>query len=124
MVSRIRHTIQFTAHLQDVETSAIGHLLKTHVRPGSFSFAGGFPDGAMFDVDGLREVSGRALADEPSSNQCESSKLPKLGMLSVMPNSRRQNQIIAVLLVTTGFPSNSSRCPAVSEDFTVVQLIK
>ncbi len=33
-------------------------------KPGIISFAGGFPDSAMFDVDGIREASNAALAHD------------------------------------------------------------
>ncbi|MFZ9299115.1 MAG: PLP-dependent aminotransferase family protein, partial [Hylemonella sp.] len=48
-----------------VETSAIRELFKLLGRPGIISFAGGFPDAAMFDVEGIREAVGQALALEP-----------------------------------------------------------
>jgi 2-aminoadipate transaminase len=56
--------LQFATRLQNVETSAIRELFKLLGKPGIISFAGGFPDSAMFDVDGLREASQRALAEE------------------------------------------------------------
>src|SRR5205085_10650479 len=40
-------------------------LFKLLGKPGIVSFAGGFPDSAMFDVEGLREASQRALQEEP-----------------------------------------------------------
>ncbi|WP_143763053.1 PLP-dependent aminotransferase family protein [Ramlibacter tataouinensis] len=51
--------------LQNVETSAIRELFKLLGKPGIISFAGGFPDSAMFDVEGLRQASAKALAEEP-----------------------------------------------------------
>jgi 2-aminoadipate transaminase len=57
--------MQFATRLQNVETSAIRDLFKLLGAPGIISFAGGFPDSAMFDVEGLREASTRALAEEP-----------------------------------------------------------
>jgi DNA-binding transcriptional MocR family regulator len=57
--------LPFAARLQNVETSAIRELFKLLGKPGIISFAGGFPDSAMFDVDGIREAAGRALAQEP-----------------------------------------------------------
>jgi 2-aminoadipate transaminase len=56
--------LQFATRLQNVETSAIRELFKLLGKPGIISFAGGFPDSAMFDVEGLREASQRALAEE------------------------------------------------------------
>ena len=55
----------FAQRLQNVETSAIRELFKLLGTPGIVSFAGGFPDSAMFDVEGLREASARALSEEP-----------------------------------------------------------
>ena len=56
--------LQFADRLNNVETSAIRELFKLLGKPGIISFAGGFPDSAMFDVEGLREASQRALAEE------------------------------------------------------------
>ncbi|OUM01138.1 aminotransferase-like domain-containing protein [Variovorax sp. JS1663] len=57
--------MQFATRLDNVETSAIRELFKLLGKPGIISFAGGFPDSAMFDVEGLREASTKALAEEP-----------------------------------------------------------
>jgi DNA-binding transcriptional MocR family regulator len=56
--------MQFASRLDNVETSAIRELFKLLGTPGIISFAGGFPDSAMFDVEGLREASSKALAEE------------------------------------------------------------
>lgn len=56
--------MQFASRLDNVESSAIRELFKLLGTPGIISFAGGFPDSAMFDVEGLREASSRALAEE------------------------------------------------------------
>jgi DNA-binding transcriptional MocR family regulator len=57
--------LNFASRLDNVETSAIRELFKLLGKPGIVSFAGGFPDSAMFDVEGLREASQRALQEEP-----------------------------------------------------------
>jgi DNA-binding transcriptional MocR family regulator len=57
--------LSFASRLDNVETSAIRELFKLLGKPGIISFAGGFPDSAMFDVEGLREASQKALAEEP-----------------------------------------------------------
>jgi 2-aminoadipate transaminase len=57
--------MQFADRLNNVETSAIRELFKLLGKPGIISFAGGFPDSAMFDVDGIREAANKALAEEP-----------------------------------------------------------
>ncbi|MEZ2293178.1 PLP-dependent aminotransferase family protein [Variovorax sp. RCC_210] len=57
--------MQFASRLDNVETSAIRELFKLLGTPGIISFAGGFPDSAMFDVEGLKEASQKALSEEP-----------------------------------------------------------
>ena len=57
--------MQFASRLDNVETSAIRELFKLLGTPGIISFAGGFPDSAMFDVEGLKEASNKALTEEP-----------------------------------------------------------
>ena len=59
--------MQFADRLQNVETSAIRELFKLLGKPGIISFAGGFPDSALFDVDGIRAASQQALQDEPGA---------------------------------------------------------
>ena len=60
-------SIQFADRLNNVETSAIRELFKLLGKPGIISFAGGFPDSAMFDVEGIRAASNAALAEEPGA---------------------------------------------------------
>jgi len=59
--------MQFADRLNNVETSAIRELFKLLGKPGIISFAGGFPDSAMFDVDGIREATEQALSEEPGA---------------------------------------------------------
>ena len=59
--------MQFASRLDNVETSAIRELFKLSADPGLISFAGGVPDSALFDIEGLREASTRALADAPGA---------------------------------------------------------
>ena len=59
--------MQFADRLNNVETSAIRELFKLLGKPGIISFAGGFPDSAMFDVDGIRAATDRALTEEPGA---------------------------------------------------------
>ncbi len=59
--------MQFAKRLDHVETSAIRELFKLLGKPGIISFAGGFPDSAMFDVQGIREASQRVLTDQPGA---------------------------------------------------------
>ncbi|PZO19813.1 MAG: aspartate aminotransferase [Burkholderiales bacterium] len=60
-------TIPFATRLDNVETSAIRELFKLLGRPGIISFAGGFPDSALFDVEGIREAVNTALTEEPGA---------------------------------------------------------
>ncbi len=57
--------LQFASRLDNVETSAIRELFKLLGKPGIISFAGGFPDSAMFDVEGLKQAAARVLDEEP-----------------------------------------------------------
>jgi 2-aminoadipate transaminase len=59
--------LPFAKRLDNVETSAIRELFKLLGKPGIISFAGGFPDSAMFDVEGLAEASRQALATNPGA---------------------------------------------------------
>ena len=59
--------MQFASRLDAIETSAIRELFKLLGKPGIISFAGGFPDSAMFDVEGIRAATERALAQEPGA---------------------------------------------------------
>ncbi|MDO4706615.1 MAG: PLP-dependent aminotransferase family protein [Comamonadaceae bacterium] len=58
--------MQFAPRLQNVETSAIREIFKLLGRPGIISFAGGFPDAALFDVQGLAKAAQTALAEHPA----------------------------------------------------------
>ncbi len=60
-------SLPFAQRLHKVETSAIRELFKLLGKPGIISFAGGFPDSAMFDVEGIREAANQALADAPGA---------------------------------------------------------
>ena len=57
--------MQFATRLQNVETSAIRELFKLLGKPGIISFAGGFPDPALFDVEGIRMSVDAVLANDP-----------------------------------------------------------
>ena len=59
--------LQFADRLANVETSAIRELFKLLGKPGIISFAGGFPDSAMFDVEGIKEAVDQALAENPGA---------------------------------------------------------
>ncbi len=57
--------MQFAQRLDAIETSAIRELFKLLGKPGIISFAGGFPDPALFDVEGIRQASRAVLAATP-----------------------------------------------------------
>ncbi len=59
--------LPFAERLNNVETSAIRELFKLLGKPGIISFAGGFPDSAMFDVEGIKEAVNAALAQDPGA---------------------------------------------------------
>ena len=58
-------SLPFAKRLDNVETSAIRELFKLLGKPGIISFAGGFPDSAMFDVAGIQQAVNEALKEEP-----------------------------------------------------------
>ena len=58
--------VRFADRLDKVETSAIRELFKLLGKPGIISFAGGFPDVALVDVDGIRAATLAALKQEPA----------------------------------------------------------
>lgn len=55
--------MDFAKRLDNVETSAIRELFKLLGKPGIISFAGGFPDSAMFDVAGIQDAAHKALTE-------------------------------------------------------------
>ena len=57
--------MQFASRLQHVETSAIRELFKLLGKPGIISFAGGFPDPALFDAEGIAMASQAVLSNHP-----------------------------------------------------------
>lgn len=57
--------MQFASRLQNVETSAIRELFKLLGKPGIISFAGGFPDPALFDVEGIKDATQAVLTNTP-----------------------------------------------------------
>ena len=60
-------SLSFATRLKNVETSAIRELFKLLGKPGIISFAGGFPDPAMFDVEGIKEAACKALTEDPGA---------------------------------------------------------
>ncbi|RMX08556.1 PLP-dependent aminotransferase family protein [Corticibacter populi] len=60
--------MQFAKRLQNVETSAIREIFKLLGTPGIISFAGGFPDAALFDREGLAEAARKAVLEQPAAS--------------------------------------------------------
>ena len=59
--------MQFADRLKNVETSAIRELFKLLGKPGIISFAGGFPDPALFDAEGIRIAADAVLSTSPGA---------------------------------------------------------
>ena len=57
--------MQFAERLNAIETSAIRELFKLLGKPGIISFAGGFPDPALFDAEGIRMSADAVLTNHP-----------------------------------------------------------
>ncbi|MBA3058251.1 MAG: PLP-dependent aminotransferase family protein [Gammaproteobacteria bacterium] len=57
--------MQFADRLKNVETSAIRELFKLLGKPGIISFAGGFPDPALFDAQGIAQAAQAVLSTNP-----------------------------------------------------------
>ena len=98
--------MQFADRLNNVETSAIRELFKLLGKPGIISFAGGFPDPAMFDVEGIREASNAALANEPGAalqyGATEGYQPLREQLAAFMTSKGSQNLTADNLIVTTG----------------------
>jgi DNA-binding transcriptional MocR family regulator len=59
--------LPFADRLHNVETSAIRELFKLLGKPGIISFAGGFPDPALFDVEGIKMATDAVLSNNPGA---------------------------------------------------------
>ena len=98
--------LHFADRLDNVETSAIRELFKLLGKPGIISFAGGFPDPAMFDVEGIREASNAALANEPGAalqyGATEGYQPLREQLAAFMTSKGSQNLTADNLIVTTG----------------------
>ena len=99
-------TTPFADRLNNVETSAIRELFKLLGKPGIISFAGGFPDSAMFDVDGIREAVNAALTEEPGAalqyGATEGYQPLREQIASFMKGKGTQTLAPEDLIVTTG----------------------
>jgi len=92
--------------LDNVETSAIRELFKLLGKPGIISFAGGFPDSAMFDVDGIRQAVTAALDQEPGGalqyGATEGYEPLRAQLAAFMQSKGVQGVAPEQLIVTTG----------------------
>lgn len=91
--------------LQNVETSAIRELFKVLGKPGLISFAGGFPDAALFDVEGLKAAADSALTTDAARalqyGATEGFEPLREAIVTLM-TSRGANVANTDILVTTG----------------------
>ena len=97
--------LQFADRLSNVETSAIRELFKLLGKPGIISFAGGFPDPAMFDVEGIREAANKALTEEPGAALqygATEGYQPLREQLSAFMGTKGATVAASELIVTTG----------------------
>ena len=97
--------LQFASRLNNVETSAIRELFKLLGKPGIISFAGGFPDPAMFDVEGIRAASNEALTVEPGAALqygATEGYQPLRAQLSALMATKGATVAASELIVTTG----------------------
>ena len=98
--------IPFAKRLDQVETSAIRELFKLLGKPGIISFAGGFPDSAMFDVAGISAASQAALTQEPGAalqyGATEGYQPLREQLAAFMASKGAQDVSPEQLIVTTG----------------------
>ena len=99
-------TTPFADRLNNVETSAIRELFKLLGKPGIISFAGGFPDSALFDVDGIREAVNAALTEEAGGalqyGATEGYQPLREQLAAFMASKGNQGVTANDLIVTTG----------------------
>ena len=98
-------TFPFAQRLDNVETSAIRELFKLMGKSGIISFAGGFPDSAMFDVHGITEAVNKALIDEPGAALqygATEGYQPLREQLAAFMQSKGAQAAADQLIVTTG----------------------
>lgn len=97
--------LHFADRLNKVETSAIRELFKLLGKPGIISFAGGFPDPAMFDVQGIKEAVNRALTEEAGAALqygATEGYQPLREQLSTFMATKGARVAASELIVTTG----------------------
>ncbi|MGL4230799.1 MAG: PLP-dependent aminotransferase family protein [Casimicrobium sp.] len=98
--------MQFADRLNNVETSAIRELFKLLGKPGIISFAGGFPDAALFDVEGISEASQLALKNDAGAalqyGATEGYQALREALATFMHNKGAKSLSSDQLIVTTG----------------------
>jgi 2-aminoadipate transaminase len=97
--------MQFADRLNNVETSAIRELFKLLGKPGIVSFAGGFPDAALFDVEGVRDAANAALAKDPGAALqygATEGYQPLREQIAAFMQRKGANVVPEQLIVTTG----------------------
>jgi 2-aminoadipate transaminase len=98
--------MQFADRLHNVETSAIRELFKLLGKPGIISFAGGFPDAALFDVEGIAEASQLALKHDAGAalqyGATEGYQPLRDALASMMQQRGAKHVTSEQLVVTTG----------------------
>ncbi|MFI0546129.1 MAG: PLP-dependent aminotransferase family protein [Brachymonas sp.] len=96
----------FAQRLDGMETSAIRELFKLLAKPGIISFAGGFPDASLFDVEGIRAASEQALSADAAGAVLGYGATEGVPALRQALAAEMQRQGVAVqadeLIVTTG----------------------
>ena len=102
----MKDPMQFADRLKNVETSAIRELFKLLGKPGIISFAGGFPDPALFDVEGIKESSNAVLTSSPGPvlqyGATEGYQPLRLSLSTFMANKGVKDLSPEGLIVTTG----------------------
>lgn len=95
----------FAQRLGHVETSAIREVFKLLGRPGIISFAGGFPDSALFDVAHIEEAARQALAQQAAQALqygATEGFMPLREQLAALMQARGASVRAEQLIVTTG----------------------
>jgi 2-aminoadipate transaminase len=99
-------SIPFADRLNNVETSAIRELFKLLGKPGIISFAGGFPDSSLFDVEGIRAAVNAALDQEAGGalqyGATEGYEPLREQLAAFMTGKGNQGVAASDLIVTTG----------------------
>ena len=102
----IAMSLPLAQRLANVETSAIRELFKLLGKPGIISFAGGFPDSAMFDVAGIQQAVDAALQGEPGGalqyGATEGHEPLRTQLAAFMQAKGAQGVAPSDLIVTTG----------------------